>query len=158
MEPATTTTALYILEEGGEWPRWLVSAEAGGATVIRQEEGEGPAEFAVRVGQEVARLGDEVRLDRVVIACNERADARALAERREIGTRLLVQLAKRGSGSLIFTESQRQSGGSRAALSGLAADLSSEWEDAGLSVSVRFGQPSRPPQESIPPPSAPRGP
>lgn len=145
--------ALYILEDGGEWPRWLQTSEPDAPLVIKQDEGESPRDFAHRAGTVLDVLGEGVFVDHAVFACNERADAAALACRRTIGTAILTRLAERHRGSLIFTESQRQSGGSRAALSGLAAELSNEWEEAGLSVSVRFGQPSRPPQESIPPPS-----
>lgn len=152
MEPKLAPRALYILEEGGEWPRWISSPDESTAPlVIRQEEGESPGHFAARVGRDLHSVAEHGGVDRVVMACNERSDASAIAGRRGIGNLVLSELAKHGRGSLLFTESQRQSGGSRAALSGLAADLSSEWEGAGLAVSVRFGQPSRPPQESVPP-------
>lgn len=152
MEPKRAPRALYILEEGGEWPRWISSPEESSSPfVIRQEEGESPGHFAARVGKELHSVAEHGGVDQVVIACNERSDPSAIAGRRGIGNLVLSDLAKHGCGSLLFTESQRQSGGSRAALSGLAADLSSEWEGAGLAVSVRFGQPSRPPQESVPP-------
>lgn len=154
MEAKRTPRALYILEEGGEWPRWLPSLDdAGAPVVIRQDEGEPPSSFAARVEKELHAVAEQGAVDHAVIACNERSDPPAIAGRRGIGNLILAELAKRGRGSLLFTESQRQSGGSRAALSGLAADLSSEWEGSGLAVSVRFGQPSKPPQESIPPPS-----
>jgi hypothetical protein len=142
------STNLYILEEGGEWPRWI-SETPDGPVVVRQDEGESLVAFASRVAREIASLKG---LEHAVVACNERQDTAAAACRREVGSAVLSHMAKAGKGSLLFTESQRQSGGSRAALSALATELQGSWEGSGLSVSVRFGQPSRPPQESVPPP------
>lgn len=146
------STHLYVLEDGGEWPRWLDQAEgAEGPLLIRQEEAESPAQFGSRVAREVSAMKTPV--DHAVIACNERHDDAAVSGRREAGTAVLSYMAKSGKGNLLFTESRRQSGGSRSALSALAQELGNAWEGSDLSVSVRFGQPSRPPQESIPPPS-----
>jgi hypothetical protein len=146
MSPRKRTLALVVLEEGGEWPSWLADLPYGieSRTVIMQDEGESCAGFAERVGRELEGIGSTVEM--AVLACNERADERMLTVRRRLA-RAIVPLFRSGAGDLFFTESERQSGGSRLALSTLASDLALEWEDSGVRVSVRFGQPSRMPIE-----------
>ena len=152
MQHKSRDFVMVVLEDGGEWPRWLPVLEdaAHESRVVRQDEGETFADLAARVRVALDRLArDGHPVDLSVVACSERADAAALAGRRAIAQHALSWMARGGRGSLLFTESLRQSGPARHALSALAADLESEWEDLGLHVSVRFGEPSRPPQESV---------
>jgi hypothetical protein len=150
MNPGISESVLVIVEEGAEWPNWLKSLEAGaGPMVYHQDEGEALARFADRVSGQLATLvGRDRTVEMAVIASNERCDDHALDARRSIASAILGFMSQHGSGRLLFTESLRQGGRSRAALSALAADLAGEWEGAGVTVSVRFGDPSRPPQQS----------
>lgn len=148
MNPGISESVLVVVEDGAEWPGWLKSLEAGaGPMVYHQDEGEALTHFADRVSGQLATLvGREGNVEMAVIASNERCDDHALDARRAIANAILGFMAQHGSGRLLFTEGFRQGGRSRAALSALAADLAGEWEGAGVTVSVRFGDPSKPPQ------------
>jgi len=150
MNPGISESVLVVVEEGAEWPGWLKSLEEGaGPMVFHQDEGEKLVRFSDRVnGQLSALVGRDRNVEMAVIASNERSDDPALEARRSIATALLSFMAHHGGGRLLFTEGLRQCGRSRAALSALAAELAGEWEGAGVTVSVRFGDPSRPPQRS----------
>jgi hypothetical protein len=150
MNPGISESVLVVVEDGAEWPGWLKSLESGaGPMVYHQDEGEALARFADRVGGQLAALvGRDQNVEMAVIASNERCDDAALDARRSIASTILSLMAQHGTGRLLFTEGLRQGGRSRAALSALAADLAGEWEGAGVTVSVRFGDPSKPPQKS----------
>jgi|ERR1041385_5723905 hypothetical protein len=150
MNPGISESVLVVVEDGAEWPAWLKSLEGGaGPMLYHQDEGEPLAQFSDRVNVQLQTLaGRDTNVEMAVIASNERCDDHALDTRRSIASAILSFMARHGGGRLLFTESLRQGGRSRAALSGLAADLAGEWEGAGVTVSVRFGDPSRPPQKS----------
>ena len=150
MNPGISESVLVVVEDGAEWPGWLKSLEAGaGPMVYHQDEGEALPHFADRVSRQLETLiGRDQTVEMAVIASNERCDDHALDARRSIASAILSFMAGHGNGRLLFTEGFRQGGRSRAALSALAADLAGEWEGAGVTVSVRFGDPSRPPQMS----------
>jgi hypothetical protein len=150
MNPGISESVLVVVEDGAEWPCWLKSLEAGaGPMVYHQDEGEALPHFADRVSRQLeALIGRDQNVEMAVIASNERCDDHALDARRSIASAILSFMARHGTGRLLFTEGFRQGGRSRAALSALAADLAGEWEGAGVTVSVRFGDPSRPPQMS----------
>lgn len=150
MNPGIGESVLVVVEDGAEWPNWLKSLEAGaGPMVYHQDEGEALARFAERVSGQLADLVERGRqVEMAVIASNERCDDTALDARRSIASSILSFMSNHGTGRLLFTEGLRQGGRSRAALSALAADLAGEWEGAGVTVSVRFGDPSRPPLKS----------
>lgn len=145
---------LIILELGAEWPGRYTSAEAEGPEpeAISQREDEPLAEFVERASELIrARDAAGSLPTLIVVACSDRADESASNARRALGRRILSTFAHLGRGSLLFAESQRKSGGSRQALSDLATDLEHEFEDDPVQVSVRFGQASRPPMESVRP-------
>jgi hypothetical protein len=150
MNPGISESVLVVFEDGAEWPGWLKSLEAGaGPMVYHQDEGEALDHFSLRVSGQLEALVERDRnFEMAVIASNERCDDHALDARRSIASAILSFMATHGCGRLLFTESLRQGGRSRAALSALAADLAGEWEGAGVTVSVRFGDPSRPPSKS----------
>ena len=150
MNPGISESVLVVVEDGAEWPCWLKSLEGGaGPMVYHQEEGEPLNRFADRVrGQLDALVSRGLPVEMAVIASNERCDEHALDARRSIACAILGFMADNGAGRLLFTEGFRQGGRSRAALSALAAELAGEWEGAGVTVSVRFGDPSTPPQNS----------
>ena len=145
--------AFVVMEQGGEWPAWLGRIESCSDSTLTlvQQEDEQHGDFAQRVAERVALLGEQgVHIDLAVVACSERADEGIQAERRAIASAVVNYMASLGKGGrVLLTESQRKSGGTRRAISELAADLSHRWEDAGVHISVRFGQPSRPPQGAM---------
>jgi hypothetical protein len=136
---------VVVLEEGGQWPEWLLATEfePSGPRAIRQRAEESASEFAARVAQELRRAG---RVEETIFACSDRDDAQGLVARRVVADAIYSDLAQGGGGRLLLTENHQQSGGSRAALSALGADLAEEWEGSGVSVSVLFGQAPRAPR------------
>jgi hypothetical protein len=140
---------IVVLESGAEWPAWFseVDTDALETRVLAQYDGESIDSFAGRVAHDLAELSNEGQCVGVaVMACSERADDAVDRKRREMARAILGSMQSASGGTLLFTESQRKSGGARQALSALATDLEHEWEDSAVHISVRFGQPSRPPQ------------
>jgi len=134
---------LVAVELGGEWPG-LIGAEASARRVMAQLEGETPAAFAERVANSLDGLfGRGVRLETVVLACNERLDESADAARRKVLGIALGSMAKHKSGRAYLAASARSGGRLRHALSALAQGSFDEWRTAGLEVSVDFGEESR---------------
>jgi hypothetical protein len=129
------------MELGTEWPGWLRECNNGRhRRVVVQEEGEGVEAFAERVSDHAARmlaLGTPLGL--CVVACNDRADERALVARRRVGQALSSALARVGGGRVLLTTSRRSSLRVRGKLSAFATDLTEEWQRGGVSSSVRFG-------------------
>lgn len=138
---------VVVLEQGGQWPEWLLATESepSGPRAIRQRMNEESSEFAARVADELRRSG---RVEEAIFACSDRDDAPGLAARRLVANAIYEGLARGGGGRLLLTENHQQTGGSRAALSALGADLAEEWEGSGVSVSVLFGQAPRSPRST----------
>jgi hypothetical protein len=136
---------VVVLEEGGQWPEWLLATESepSGPRAIRQRAEEDVSAFAARIAQELRRKGS---VEEAIFACSDRVDAQGLSARRMIANAVYSVLTQRGGGRLLLTENHQQTGGSRAALSALGADLAEEWEGSGVSVSVLFGQAPRVPR------------
>ena len=137
------------MESGAEWPAWFsgMDADALETRVLAQYDGESLDAFVERVARDLSELKDAGQnVGMAVMACSERADDAVDRSRRNMARAILTAMQTEPGGTLLFTESQRKSGGARQALSTLATDLEHEWEDTGVHVGVRFGQPSRPPQ------------
>jgi hypothetical protein len=138
---------LVAVELGGEWP--TVGGSGSEASnlrrrVLAQVEGETPAVFAERLASSLDSLFDRgVRLETVVLACNERLDEAAEAARRKALSIALGSMAKHKSGRVYLAASALSGGRLRHALSALAQGLFEEWRTAGLEVSVDFGEESR---------------
>jgi hypothetical protein len=90
-------------------------------------------------------FGRSVRLETLVLACNERLDEAADAARRKFLGIALGGMAKHKSGHAYLAASARSSGRLRHGLAALAFGLFEEWRTAGLEVSVDFGEESRVP-------------
>jgi len=141
---------LVVVELGSEWPS-LAAAEASARRVVAQQDGETPAAFAERLANGLDGLfGRGVRLQTVVLACNERVDEAAEAARRKVSSLALGSMAKHQSGGVYLTASSRSGGRLRHALSALAQGLFDEWRTAGLQVSVDFGEETRAEQRATP--------
>jgi hypothetical protein len=112
--------------------------------VVAQLEGEAPGAFAERVaGSLDATFGRGIRLETVILACNERLDEAAESARRRALGLALGSMAKHRSGRVYLAASARSGGRLRHALSALARGLFDEWRTAGLEASVDFGEESR---------------
>ena len=149
-----TQSALVVLEFGAEWPGSYVAADAtdDASATVSQRQDEPLGRFVDRALACFAARGQQnLSPTRVVVACSDRMDESAVSARRVLGRSILAAFADLGQGSLLFAESQRKSCGSRQALSDLATDLEHEFEDDPVRVSVRFGEPSRPPMDSVRP-------
>jgi hypothetical protein len=131
---------LVVVELGGEWPS-VATSEASARRVLTQLEGETPGALAERVANSLDGLfGRGVKLETVVLACNERLDESAEAARRKVLGIALGSMAKHKSGRAYLAASARSGGRLRHGLSALAQALFDEWRTAGLEVSVDFGQ------------------
>jgi len=132
------------MELGAEWPAWtgtgVEMASRGGRRVLSQEEGEGPEAFADRVAEHLGSLfAKRIELERAVLACNDRSDARAMQARNKLCQALVSALSGRRSWQLLLTASGR-TGKVRHALSDLAVGLSGSWASPSSgSIGVRFG-------------------
>lgn len=134
---------LVVVELGGDWPS-LATSEASARRVLSQQEGETPAALAERVANSLDGLfGRGVKLETLVLACNERLDEGADAARRKVLGIALGGMAKHKSGHVYLAASARSSGRLRHGLAALAQGLFDEWRTAGLEVSVDFGEESR---------------
>ena len=134
---------LVVVELGGDWPS-LATSEGSARRVLAQQEGETPAALAERVANGLDSLfGRGVRLETMVLACNERLDEGADAARRKVLGIALGGMAKHKAGHVYLAASARSSGRLRHGLSALAHGLFEEWRTAGLEVSVDFGEESR---------------
>jgi hypothetical protein len=130
---------LVVVELGGDWPS-LTEAEGSARRVLAQQEGETPGVLAERVANSLDGLfGRGVRLETLVLACNERLDEGADAARRKVLGIALGCMAKHKAGHAYLAASARSSGRLRHGLSALAHGLFEEWRTAGLEVSVDFG-------------------
>jgi hypothetical protein len=108
--------------------------------VIAQEEGESPAHFVTRVGEQLDTLfARGASLTTAVVACNERLDETAQRARAEIARTAMGAMAKLRSGGLLLSVSERSSVRLRSALAELATELGSEWQRAEVTASVRLG-------------------
>jgi hypothetical protein len=132
---------VVVLEEGGQWPEWLLAtdADSSGPMALRQKALEASPDFAARVLQELRR---NKRVVETILACSDRVDVQATGSRRLIASAIFGALSQGNGGRLLLTENHQQTGDSRAALSALGDDLAEEWEGSGVSVSVLFGQAS----------------
>ena len=133
---------LVVFEAGAHWPGWLgeCSACAGGARVVVQQPGEACERFAGRVGERceaIRSLGAGIEL--AVLACGDRADAAGCDARRGMLTALADAMARTGGGRLYLTADTRQRGAMRASLCDIARDITLEWQKAGVTAGVRFG-------------------
>ena len=133
---------LIVVELGADWPSLSESREpAAGRRVLAQEEGESPGTFGARVADQLDGLfARGVPLATAVIACNERLDEAAQRARADLARAAMGVMARRQSGSLLLTASERQSGRLRHALSALVGDLGDEWQRARVTAKLRFGE------------------
>jgi hypothetical protein len=138
-EQAPESGALLVLVElGSEWPR--LTAPSAPRRVVAQQEGEAPAAFAERVASALDGLfGRGVRMETVILACNERLDPSADEARRRLIGLALGQMAAHRSGRALLSAPPRSAGRLRHALVSLARGLHDEWRTAGLEASVDFG-------------------
>jgi hypothetical protein len=132
---------LIVVELGAEWPALAALRDPAAARrVLAQAEGESPSGFAARLAEQLDGLfARGVAMTTAVVACNERLDEPAQRARAELARTALGAMAKERAGSLLLCASDRSSGRLRHALSSLASELGNEWQRAGVSSKVRFG-------------------
>jgi hypothetical protein len=133
---------LVVMELGSEWPAWLSQCCHGVSTrrVTVQEETETLARFCERVAERIDTiLAEGAALDLAVLACNERADARATSARQNVVETMASALGCRGGGRVVLTASERSNGRVRRALCSFADDISQRWSNTRIVSSVSFG-------------------
>jgi len=133
---------LIVVELGAEWPSAeLEASRAKTRRVLAQDETESPQAFAGRVAEQLASsFASGVVLGSVVVACSERIDAHAQGGRIDVARALAGGLARAGGGSLSFVACDRNGARSQAAFSSLLADVTREWQSAGVEVKLNFGE------------------
>jgi hypothetical protein len=132
---------LIVVELGADWPSLAgVQEPANARRVLAQSEGESPSSFVLRLAEQLDNLfARGVAMSTAIVACNERLDEAAQRARTELARTALGAMAKERAGSLLLSASDRSSARLRQALSSLASELGSEWQRAGVSSKVRFG-------------------
>jgi hypothetical protein len=144
MQKLTSTEGLLIVVElGAEWPSSEIEASRNtkARRVFAQDETESPAGFALRLAEQLSSsFPSGVNLASVVVACSERIDAHAQGGRAELARALASALGRAGGGSLSFVASDRNDARSKPALSTLLAELTRQWQSAGVEVKLSFGQ------------------
>ncbi len=136
---------LIVVELGAEWPASEIEAarNAKARRVLAQDETESPAAFALRVSEQLtSSFPSGVALASVLVACSERIDAVAQSGRAELARVLASALGRAGGGSLSFVACDRNEARSKPAFSTLLADVTRQWQSAGVEVKLSFGQAS----------------
>src|SRR6187551_3306639 len=144
MQKLTSSEGLLIVVElGAEWPVSEIEAlrNAKARCVLAQDETESPAEFALRVAEQLSSsFPSGVSLGSVVVACSERIDADAQGGRAEVARAAAGALGRAGGGSLSFVACDRNDARSKPVLSTLLAEVTRKWQSAGVEVKLSFGQ------------------
>jgi hypothetical protein len=144
MQKLTSTEGLLIVVElGAEWPTSEIEASrnAKARRVLAQDETESPAAFAVRVAEQLSSsFPSGVTLASVVVACSERIDEHAQGGRAELARVAASALGRAAGGSLSFVASDRNDARSKPAFSKLLAEVTRQWQSAGVEVKLSFGQ------------------
>jgi hypothetical protein len=134
----TTSGMLVAVELGGEWPNIAFAEQQ--RRVLVQLEGEAPVAFAERVTSSLdALFGRGVELRTLALACNERTDAAADEARRILLGLSLGAMAKQNEGTVLLSAPARSGERTRGYLEALAATSRTEWQSAGLEVTVDCG-------------------
>jgi hypothetical protein len=146
MQKLTSTEGLLILVElGAEWPTAEIEASRGprARRVLVQDEAETPELFAVRVAEQLSSsFASGVVLSGVVLACSERIDEHARGGRAALAATVGSALSRAGGGNLWFVACDRNDARSKPALSTLLAEVTRQWQSAGVEVKLSFGEPS----------------
>jgi hypothetical protein len=119
------------------WPVHLGSAPDDGWCVLEQEEWEPFEAFRVRLSATLERLSLGGSAGPVVLVASRFWDVGALAPRRKIAVEILATLAQSGGGEFVLSHGHQHDGPPREALAALSAELSQQWADSTVSVTVR---------------------
>jgi len=145
MQKLTSSEGLLIVVElGASWPSAELDASrsAKARRVLAQDETESPAAFALRVAEQLgSSFPSGVALGSVVVACSERLDAHAQGGRAEIARTVASALGRAGGGSLSFVVCDRNGARSKPVFGTLLADVTRQWQSAGVEVKLSFGEP-----------------
>jgi hypothetical protein len=146
MQKLTSTEGLLIVVElGAEWPTSEIEASRNSKArrVLAQDETESPAAFARRLAEQLSRsFPSGVALASVVVACSERIDEHAQGSRAELVRAAASALGREGGGNLSLVACDRNDARSRPAFSALLAEVTRQWQSAGVEVRLSFGQPA----------------
>jgi hypothetical protein len=143
---------LVVVELGAEWPTSELEAarSAKARRVLAQDETESPAVFALRVAEQLgSSFPSGIALGNVVVACSERIDAHAQSGRAELARITAGALGRAGGGSLTFVACDRNGSRSKPAFSTLLAEVTRQWQSAGVEVKLSIGQSSLALSESV---------
>jgi hypothetical protein len=137
--PEVASGLLIAVELGGQWPS--LTLEGCERRVLVQLEGEEPGAFADRVTSGFdALFARGVELRALALCCNERLDPAADSARRSLVGLALGAMASNHAGRVHLTASPSSSSRLRHYLTTFAEDSRTEWQGAGLDVSVDFGR------------------
>jgi hypothetical protein len=139
---------LVVLERGGAWPSCVEECRlrTTETVVLAQGERESPSELATRACRRLARLSETGKgVEGAAIATGDANDHDLAASRCTISQAILrgMREATDSGKQLWLVASERASRGKQHDLLALAGELTSEFVDPELSISVTFGGPAR---------------
>jgi hypothetical protein len=133
LEVLPMTTAMVVMEPGGDWP-----GQVGDSTdvVALRHEGE---ELLRRTEERIGALHRGKRAVRIaVLACGSAAGAAAVGQRTRLARMLLGAVVGAASGQLILSASERASDQLRRELFVLAGELTEQLQGKTATICVRF--------------------
>ena len=135
---------LVVLERGGAWPACVEECRlrTSETVVLAQGDGETPSELAERACRRLARLSESGKgVEGAAIATGDASDPNQAASRCTISQAILrgMREATDSGKRLWLVASERSSRGKQHDLLALAGELTSEFVDPELSISVTFG-------------------
>ena len=143
MQKMTSSEGLLIVVElGAEWPTSEIEAahSVKARRVLAQDETESLSAFALRVSEQLSSsFPSGVALASVVVACSERIDPHAQGGRAELARIAAGALGRAGGGSLSFVACDRNNARSKPVFSTLLAEVTRQWQSAGVEVRLSFG-------------------
>jgi hypothetical protein len=125
---------LIVLENGSDWPTWLLPGSGPGRELVEQRERESPSELAERVARVVERRRG---MSAAVLACSERSDAAVQLARRRMIAALLD--AVEPDGRVLVTACDRKSGRMKDALARLVMEMSEPARTRGKVLHLELG-------------------
>jgi hypothetical protein len=132
-----TTTAMIVMEPGGDWPGQigdstnLVAFSQGGEDLLRKTQ---EKVDALRRGKQAVRVA--------VLACNPAAGGATALRRAQLARMLLGLVTSTTCGRLVLSASGRASRQLREELLRLAGELTEELRGATATISLRFADAS----------------
>ena len=130
---------VVVMEVGAEWPDWLLDGACGEVVArVTQEDGETPAELALRVGERIREL-DGTQLEALVIAVGSESGDEVFSSRCEMARALLREVHDRHGIRLLFSAPRQLGSEARRELLSLTSTLASQLAGVRVIVGAHLG-------------------